>query len=121
MYDSESVSLRRAALLLLVVSLARWGLAHRANDGSVESGDVLGAHVEATREATSQEALARRPLEADERIDPNRAGVTDLDRLPGVGPATARAIVAARDSVVFRMARDLMKVRGIASGKAPTC
>ena len=39
-----------------------------------------------------------RPLGADERIDIDRAGVRELERLPGVGPALAQRIVADRES-----------------------
>ncbi|MDT8367920.1 MAG: helix-hairpin-helix domain-containing protein [Longimicrobiales bacterium] len=53
------------------------------------------------------------PLEAGERIDPNRADAAEMDRLPGIGPATARAIVAARAEAPFRTVADLGRVRGI--------
>ncbi|MBA2292570.1 MAG: helix-hairpin-helix domain-containing protein [Gemmatimonadales bacterium] len=39
-----------------------------------------------------------RPLGADERIDVDRAGAEDLTRLPGIGPALARRIVADREA-----------------------
>jgi competence ComEA-like helix-hairpin-helix protein len=39
-----------------------------------------------------------RPLGPDERIDVDRAGPEDLARLPGIGPALARRIVADRES-----------------------
>ncbi len=42
-------------------------------------------------------ALAQ-PLATGERIDADRAGVRELERLPGVGPALARRIVADRES-----------------------
>ena len=38
----------------------------------------------------------RQPLGRDERIDPNLADEAELDRLPGVGPVLARAIVRHR-------------------------
>ncbi len=56
-----------------------------------------------------------RPLAAGERLDPNRASEAELDRLPGVGPGLARAIVAARDSAPFRSVSDLIRVRGVGS------
>jgi competence ComEA-like helix-hairpin-helix protein len=59
-----------------------------------------------------------RPLGGAERIDPNRAGLEALQRLPGVGPATAAAIVASREAEgPFRTADDLMRVRGIGPAK----
>lgn len=51
---------------------------------------------------------------APERIDPNMASLDDLLLLPGVGPATAGAIVASRDSLGgFAYLNDLAKVPGI--------
>jgi competence protein ComEA len=51
-------------------------------------------------------------------IDLNRATVDELDRLPGVGPATAAAIVAHRDEFgPFASVDDLLDVRGIGPAK----
>ena len=47
------------------------------------------------------------------RIDVNTAGESDLVRLPGIGPALAGRIVAARDVKRFQTLEDLRKVRGI--------
>jgi len=58
----------------------------------------------------------RRVKAARERINPNVAGVASLLRLPEVGPARARAIVAWRQAhgpAPFRSAGDLAAVRGI--------
>lgn len=47
-------------------------------------------------------------------VDLNRAGVTELDALPGIGVARARSIVAFRDSVgPFRQLEDLGRVPGL--------
>ena len=47
-------------------------------------------------------------------IDPNRAGPEDLELLPGVGPALARAIVSDRErNGPYRTADDLLRVPGI--------
>jgi competence ComEA-like helix-hairpin-helix protein len=114
MHDSESASLRWAAILLLATSTLRWGISRVEDSISVPGVGVLEEHAEAIREATVEDARARRPLEEGERIDPNRADVVELDRLPGIGPSTARAIVKARDGgMVFRAAKDLMAVRGL--------
>ncbi len=66
---------------------------------------------------------AVRPLPSipAERINPNDAPVASLARLPGIGPARARAIVVLRnrlrnqsgDTPVFRSAGDLSQVKGI--------
>jgi competence ComEA-like helix-hairpin-helix protein len=64
-------------------------------------------------------ALALREEEAvassgPRMIDPNAAGRAEWDRLPGVGPVTAIAIVQRRESAgPFRGPGDLLAVRGI--------
>jgi competence ComEA-like helix-hairpin-helix protein len=57
---------------------------------------------------------------ADQRVDPNTATWTELDRLPGIGELTAKSIVDYREKhrsatgePVFRTAEDLERVRGI--------
>lgn len=51
-------------------------------------------------------------------VNLNTAGADDLDRLPGVGPATAAAIVAHRtDHGPFASVDDLADVRGIGPAK----
>lgn len=68
---------------------------------------------DAVEAALAAEERASRPLAPGERLDPNRAPVEELRRLPGVGPARAEAIVAARSAEPFRIAEDLVRVRGI--------
>ena len=118
MREAEHKALLRAATLLLAVSLVRWGTAVVHPDGPNAGGtDPLGElarHQAATDAAVSEATRRARPLGDGERLDPNTADEVDLDRLPGVGPSTARAIRAARDSgVVFRRTEDLLAVRGI--------
>lgn len=47
----------------------------------------------------------------------NTASVAELDALPGVGPTTAQAIVAARARNRFTSADDLLDIRGIGEKK----
>ncbi len=59
-------------------------------------------------------ALARKPpLGPADRIDLNRASVTELMRLPGIGEKRALAIVAARTKQPFRKPEDVLAVKGI--------
>jgi competence protein ComEA len=53
-----------------------------------------------------------------EPIDLNTAGLAALDSLPGIGPATARAILEERARRGgFRSTRDLLRVPGIGDGR----
>jgi competence ComEA-like helix-hairpin-helix protein len=115
MHDAESRALRRAVMVLVLVSSARWAWAEAVPETQRSSGqDVLDQLLEESLEAVEEEAARSRPLRPGERVDPNRADEVELDRLPGVGPATARAIVTARErGLRFRRAEDLSTVRGI--------
>lgn len=54
----------------------------------------------------------------DAVVDLNRATVDELDALPGIGPATAQAIVDHRtEHGPFRSVDDLLQVRGIGESK----
>jgi competence ComEA-like helix-hairpin-helix protein len=75
---------------------------------------VLPELTEAAAEAREDQERRSRPLGEGEKLDPNREEEAELDRLPGVGPAVARAIIAARDSgATFAKPEDLLVVRGI--------
>lgn len=92
---------RRA--LVLVLALGIGGHLLRAAQGGPAGAD---APVSLFDPATDGDPLAHRdrslalaaPLAAGERIDIDRAGIRDLERLPGVGPQLARRIVADRES-----------------------
>jgi competence protein ComEA len=58
------------------------------------------------------------PAAPPEPIDLNAADLAALDSLPGVGPATARAILEERSRRGgFRSPRDLLRVPGIGEGR----
>lgn len=110
---------RQTFLQLVAVLLVTGGL-RAAWHARVSGGDGLpGRPVEVEALADSAARLAEaearrsRPLAPGERLDPNRASAEELDRLPGVGPATAQALVAARDTLPFRSLEDLARARGI--------
>ncbi|HUK21678.1 MAG TPA: helix-hairpin-helix domain-containing protein [Gemmatimonadales bacterium] len=93
---------RHAALSLGVLTLAgavvRFALAPAP---SAAAGDIHFAPVD-TPPSSSMQATARtaarllRPLQPGERIDLDRADVTEITRLPRVGPALAERMVAWR-------------------------
>jgi hypothetical protein len=92
---------RRAALVLATLALAgagaRWLLAPRAGaapgDVRLRAVDLDSGALQATARRAAQLA---RPLAPGERIDLDRADVTDITRLPRIGPALAQRIVAWR-------------------------
>ncbi|MGH7568853.1 MAG: ComEA family DNA-binding protein [Gemmatimonadales bacterium] len=96
---------KRAALLLATLALAgaavRFVLAPRGAPSSAAApGDVrltapAGSRA-GLRETARQAARLARPLAPGERIDLDRADVTEITRLPRVGPALAQRIVAWR-------------------------
>jgi competence ComEA-like helix-hairpin-helix protein len=114
MQQPETRALWRAVALLVLVSGGRWAWSTSADGGSPAGDTVLPALLSTSRDAAADGARRSEPLGEGERLDPNRAPEAELDRLPGVGPATARAIVAAREEgAVFRRPEDLLAVRGI--------
>jgi competence protein ComEA len=114
MQPPEARALRRAVTLLVLVSAARWTWQARGAPPASADESVLPELLATSREAAAEGARRAEPLGEGERLDPNRAPEAELDRLPGVGPATARAIVQAREEgAVFRRPEDLLVVRGI--------
>jgi len=113
----EARSLTRGAFVLLLISVVRYGgevVTRVAAPDSIPSGEVLDSLHRRTRAAIDEGERRSRPLDGEETIDPNLADAVELDRLPGVGPTTAEAIVSARRAgLVFRGADDLLAVRGI--------
>jgi competence protein ComEA len=116
MTDNESRALARTTAILVVAAAVRWGVSARAGPPVLPSDSAValpGLLAESQRER--EEAARRRaPLADGELVDANQASEVELDRLPGVGPAAARAIVAAREGRGgFGHPEDLLEVRGI--------
>jgi competence protein ComEA len=58
-------------------------------------------------------AAGAAPADASVRVNINSASADELAKLPGIGPAKARAIVEYRAGESFRKPEDLRKVKGI--------
>jgi competence protein ComEA len=114
MTDEERRAWMRTLVLLAAVAAARWGWAHRPGGAAVGGSERdVAAAMDTVQALRAEEDRRARPLASGETLDPNRADIIDLDRLPGVGPATAEAIVAARSDAPFVTVDDLLEVRGI--------
>jgi competence ComEA-like helix-hairpin-helix protein len=108
-------------IALLVAAGAGARMLHRDAPPATLSGPSAEADAGALAALTSDverktaDAQARsRPLAPGEHIDPNTAPAEELDRLPKVGPAQARRIVAWREAHGgFRTLADLDSVPGI--------
>lgn len=106
----EPDSLRAAGVWSVRAGDGPTGPAARASGRRTGPGSVR----EEVREGLRRAREAARPLAPEERIDPNRAGGWQLERLPGVGMVTARRILEERRrSGRFREIEDLDRVPGI--------
>lgn len=89
----------------------------------------LAALVLVTSAWASAASAQRRPASAPDRAEEQHvaadssaaegvvniqtASIDELQRLPGIGPSKAAAIVAQRERAAFRRIEDIMRVRGI--------
>jgi len=93
---------RRAALLLACLALAGAGVRHflapspDAPPGDVQLQSTAVVQPGGLRETARRAAQLSRPLLPGERIDIDRADVSEITRLPRIGPALAQRIVAWR-------------------------
>lgn len=119
MSDPETRALGRAAVLLLVASLARWGWEAAGARGAPSPPSISTELLERSRSAARDDEARSLPLAPGERVDPNTATEQALDRLPGIGAATARAIVSSREAEgPFRGPEDLTRVKGVGPAAA---
>ncbi len=65
------------------------------------------------RSKPAQSASAKARAESEGVININEASADELERLPGIGPTKARAIVEHRHAHPFRKAEELTRVKGI--------
>jgi competence protein ComEA len=97
--ESETRALLASAVLVVLAAVGRVLLAP-PGPGVAERGLSAVTEVDAAlavaESIRAEEERRRRPLAVGERIDINTASEIELDRLPGVGPALARAILAQR-------------------------
>src|SRR3989442_6984876 len=93
---------RRAALLLALLALAgaavRYVLSPSPSDppGDVRLQSTAVVHPGGLRETARRATQLSRPLLPGERIDIDRADVSEITRLPRIGPGLAQRIIAWR-------------------------
>lgn len=111
--DREIRALKATVIVLLALAAGRWLLAPPERNVSVTVPGTTELLDSSRAELEESEARSL-PLADGEKIDPNSADEIALDRLPGVGPATARRIVEEREANgPFESVADLERVRGI--------
>ena len=106
--------------MLLVLALARVGMEQvgRAPSSLPDGNSNLDALLEQSRDDQEDRTVRSTPLGPGEKLDPNLSAEEQLDRLPGIGPSTARAVVAYRqEEGGFSTAEDLLRVPGIGPSK----
>ncbi len=60
----------------------------------------------------------KEPLPAEKSINVNKAGISELSKLPGIGEKTAQKIIELRNSKNgFKKVNDLLEVKGIGNSK----
>jgi competence protein ComEA len=112
----EGRTLLKGGVLLLVLSLLRLGVDSMfASDPILVEGSTdLSGLLEESLDAKEEEERRTAPFAPGETLDPNRSSEEELDRLPGIGPSTARAwATARREEGGFGKAEDLLNVPGI--------
>lgn len=115
--EGETRALLTSAGLVVLAALGRTALApppvRPRMAGLASAGDVDSALAVAESIYAEQERRSR-PLGPGERLDPNVADEIQLDRLPGLGPSRARAIVRDREARgPFGSLDDLERVPGL--------
>ena len=106
----------RAAAVSLLALAALGRLALHWGRPDAPPGEVLSPPrgVESPLRQRDSALRAAAPLGPGERVDLDRAGVAELQRLPGVGPALAARIVADREAHgAFGSAAGLDRVPGV--------
>ena len=115
--DSERVNLVRKVrdgmqIRVPVQKAARTSSTQRGNSKA-----KYGLDESASGKSSSNKAGASRNSSMMQSVSINSASVSDLQQLPGIGPALAQRIVETRNSGRFTSAEDLLRVPGIGKAK----
>lgn len=115
--DSERVNLVRKVrdgmqIRVPVQKAARTSRTQRKNAQA-----TAGYGASTTKKSSSTRAGTEKNNSAVQRVRINSAGVSELQQLPGIGPALAQRIVETRKGGRFTSADDLLRVPGIGKAK----
>lgn len=115
--DSERVNLVRKVrdgmqIRVPVQKAARTSRTQRKNAQA-----TAGYSASSTKKVGSTRAGTGKNNSAVQSVRINSASVSELQQLPGIGPALAQRIVETRNSGHFRSAEDLLRVPGIGKAK----
>ncbi|MCY3808985.1 MAG: helix-hairpin-helix domain-containing protein [Gemmatimonadetes bacterium] len=116
MTERERTSMLSAGVILGAAALIRFVVLAPGEGAELlaERGSIADSLLAAGDSAAAEGERRSRPLGEGEQIDPNTASAEELDRLPGVGPATAERIVRERtEGGPFATVADLTRVSGI--------
>lgn len=115
--DSERVNLVRKVRdgMQIRVPVKKAARTSRTQRKSAQA--TAGYSASSTKKVGSTRAGAEKNNSAVQIVRINSAGVSELQQLPGIGPALAQRIVETRNSGRFTSAEDLLRVPGIGKAK----
>ncbi len=117
--EGETKALLASSVLVLLAALGRSILSPpppQLGGKGLIAGVPVDSALAVAESVRADRQRRREPLAPGRRIDVNHASEAELDRLPGVGPILARAIVEwRRDAGPFRSLADLERVPGLGS------
>lgn len=115
--DSERVNLVRKVRdgMQIRVPVQKAAQTNRTQRKNAQAKSGLGAST--TKKSSSTRAGTEKNNSAVQIVRINSASVSELQQLPGIGPALAQRIVETRNSGRFTSADDLLRVPGIGKAK----
>lgn len=115
--DSERVNLVRKVRdgMQIRVPVQKAARTNRTQRKNAQAKSGLGES--ASGKSSSAKAGSGRNSSMMQRVRINSASVSELQQLPGIGPALAQRIVETRNSGRFSSAEDLLRVPGIGKAK----